>query len=100
MHCSWWSGFQDKSISETWVDPIIIGRVKFPAGKKWLFQLRADVGGFGIGSDFAWQAHGMLVIVFQNYSDLGLVIVLLELITKRDQKMIDSSMMWIPMVRK
>ena len=50
------AGPRSQSISETWVDPVIIGRVKFPA-KKWLFQLRGDVGGFGIGSDFTWQVH-------------------------------------------
>jgi hypothetical protein len=49
-------GPRSKTIAETWFDPVIIGRAKFPA-KKWLFQLRADLGGFGIGSDFTWQAQ-------------------------------------------
>jgi hypothetical protein len=46
------AGARSGSISETWVDPVIIGRIKFPSGSKWLFQLRGDFGGFGIGSKF------------------------------------------------
>ena len=26
-----------------------------PMGEAWTFNLRGDVGGFGVGSDFAWQ---------------------------------------------
>ncbi len=46
------------SLSKTWVDPIVITRFKFPAGMKWLFQFRGDIGGFGIGSEFSWQIQG------------------------------------------
>jgi hypothetical protein len=41
--------------SNTWVDPLIVVRLKKVIQNKWLFQLRADMGGFGIGSEFAWQ---------------------------------------------
>ena len=41
--------------SKTWCDPIIIVRSNHVIKEKWLAQLRADVGGFGIGSDFTWQ---------------------------------------------
>ena len=44
-----------RSISQTWVDPIILARIKGTAGKKFIYQFRGDLGGFGIGSDFAWQ---------------------------------------------
>jgi hypothetical protein len=63
---------RSKSISKTWVDPIIIGRVKIPAGKKWLFQLRVDIGGFGIGSEFAWQAQLDVGYRFSKLFQLGL----------------------------
>ena len=46
---------KSRSTSETWVDPFIVARLKSDAAKKFLYQLRADVGGFGVGSDFAWQ---------------------------------------------
>jgi hypothetical protein len=65
-------GHRSKSISKTWVDPIIIGRVKIPAGKKWLFQLRVDIGGFGIGSEFAWQAQLDVGYRFSKLFQLGL----------------------------
>jgi hypothetical protein len=38
-----------------WVDPIVGLRLrKWVGGDKWLVALRGDVGGFGVGSDFAW----------------------------------------------
>jgi len=46
---------RSKSISQTWLDPIIVARIKSDDGKKFIYQLRTDIGGFGIGSDFAWQ---------------------------------------------
>jgi len=42
--------------SKTWVDPLVGVRYQAPLGKSWSFVGRADVGGFGVGSDFAWQA--------------------------------------------
>ena len=41
--------------SKTWFDPVLITRINADINNKWLFQLRGDVGGFGIGSDFTWQ---------------------------------------------
>ena len=46
---------RSKSIKQTWVDPILVARVKNEAGKKFIYQFRGDIGGFGIGADFAWQ---------------------------------------------
>jgi hypothetical protein len=46
---------RNKSLTQTWVDPIIIARVKSAADKKFIYQFRGDFGGFGIGADFAWQ---------------------------------------------
>ena len=43
------------SKSNTWVDPLLVARLKKVINEKWLFQLRADIGGFGVGSQFAWQ---------------------------------------------
>ena len=36
---------------------LLIARLSADIKDKWLFQLRGDVGGFGIGSDFTWQAQ-------------------------------------------
>ena len=46
---------RSRELSETWVDPIIVDRIKSNQAKKFVYQLRGDIGGFGIGSDFAWQ---------------------------------------------
>lgn len=43
------------SKSNTWVDPLVVVRLKKVVQNKWLFQLRADMGGFGVGSSFAYQ---------------------------------------------
>jgi hypothetical protein len=43
--------------SKTWFDPFVGARVELPAGRKWLFAVRGDIGGFGIGSDLAWQVY-------------------------------------------
>jgi hypothetical protein len=46
---------KSRSTSETWVDPFIVARLKSDPAQKFIYQLRGDVGGFGLGSDFAWQ---------------------------------------------
>jgi hypothetical protein len=45
------------SVDRTWIDPIIITRFTHNINK-WFFIARGDLGGFGIGSDFTWQAQG------------------------------------------
>jgi opacity protein-like surface antigen len=47
-------------MSESWVDPVVGLLGTFPITEKWEWDLRADIGGFGVGSDFAWQAMGTL----------------------------------------
>jgi hypothetical protein len=39
-----------------WVDPWIGARGTIPLGESWALKLRADVGGFGVGTQFTWQA--------------------------------------------
>ena len=46
----------DGNGSKSWVDPLVGLRYATPLGKSWTFVGRADAGGFGVGSDFAWQA--------------------------------------------
>jgi len=48
---------EERSLSKTWVDPILIVRTKGIVKEKWLLQFRGDFGGFGIGSDFTWQVQ-------------------------------------------
>ena len=61
------------SASETdnWVDPLIGVRVGGQFGKGWGGVVNVDVGGFGAGTDFAWQAFGGLSKDFkERYSFL------------------------------
>ena len=51
------AGAIDEDRDETWFDPFIGARLQTPPGGRWTFGIRGDVGGFGVGSDFAWQIH-------------------------------------------
>lgn len=42
-------------MTETWFDPMLIARIKSKSGEKFIYQFRGEIGGFDIGSDFAWQ---------------------------------------------
>lgn len=43
------------SETEGWWDPIVGARVLTPLSEKWSFIGYADLGGFGVGSDFTYQ---------------------------------------------
>lgn len=43
------------SRDQDWVDPVIGGRVYYNASERFIVGLRADIGGFGLGSDFAFN---------------------------------------------
>ncbi|WP_262027062.1 hypothetical protein [Microvirga sp. Mcv34] len=44
--------------SVDWVDPMIGGRIRYTVAPGHELLLRGDIGGFGLGSDFSWQAIG------------------------------------------
>jgi hypothetical protein len=56
----------------TWVDPLIVARLKGAINNKWLLQLRADMGGFGIGSQFAWQLQPDVYYRVSRLFEIGL----------------------------
>ena len=48
----------DLDFRQTWFDPLIVVRFLVPfANDHWRLGLRADVGGFAVGSTYAWQAY-------------------------------------------
>ena len=49
-----------QSAKKDLVDPIIGVRYKWKIADKWDLKLYGDIGGFGIGSDFTWQALGLI----------------------------------------
>lgn len=59
----------NKTLSETWVDAMIIASFVNKPGSKFLYKLRGEVGGFGISGDsnFAWQVQG-----YAGYRVIGL----------------------------
>lgn len=46
----------EHSQTETWVDPTIGVRLGLNLGDPWSLTVAGDVGGFGVGSRFSWQA--------------------------------------------
>lgn len=47
---------------KSFADPILGARmgVRFGPERRWSWRMRGDLGGFGAGSDFTWNAVGML----------------------------------------
>jgi len=43
-----------------WTDPIIGGRYTWAFSEDWKLITSANIGGFGIGSEFSWQALGII----------------------------------------
>ena len=60
------------SAGADWIDPLVGLQYNVPIGDAWRFNLRGDVGGFGVGSDltyqvltnFRWQANERIGVVF------------------------------------
>jgi len=46
--------------TEDWTDPIVGLRYMYMFNEKWMLALRGDIGGFGVGSDFTWNAIGFI----------------------------------------
>jgi hypothetical protein len=46
--------------SESWVDPLIGSGIGLDLSDHWTLVGEANVGGFGVGSDFAWNAQAFL----------------------------------------
>lgn len=51
---------QQFSQTENWVDPIIGARYTWNISDRWKLMIRGDIGGFGVGSDFTWNAAGLI----------------------------------------
>ena len=41
--------------SQDWLDPIIGAKLVLPISEGWHIATNADIGGFGVGSDFTWS---------------------------------------------
>jgi hypothetical protein len=46
---------QQAEKTESWFDPTVLFRAQVPNSGKWIGELKADIGGFGIGSNETYQ---------------------------------------------
>jgi hypothetical protein len=46
--------------SKDWIDPMVGARLRVDLAKKLSLAVRGDIGGFGVGSDFTWNASAIL----------------------------------------
>jgi hypothetical protein len=44
-----------KKTTKTWIDPMLIAVFKNTPGEKFVYTVRGEIGGFRVGSQFAWQ---------------------------------------------
>ena len=42
---------------KSWIDPFVGVHLKAPLAERWWLGVHGDIGGFGVGSDLAWQAY-------------------------------------------
>jgi hypothetical protein len=59
-----------RSGSVDWLDPVIGARVRYAVAPGHELFLRGDIGGFGAGSDFSWQAFGGYGFDFGTYNGI------------------------------
>lgn len=55
-----------RSGSESWADPVIGLRYAAPLGNRWQLVAKGDIGGFGVASDFTWQATAFAAYSFND----------------------------------
>lgn len=58
--------------AKTWTDPFIGGRWSPEISDRWSFQGRADIGGFGVGSELTWNAALLFRYRASEKVDIGL----------------------------
>ncbi len=56
------SGLLDRQAdrNENWIDPFVGVQVGVDLAEHWVLAAEGDIGGFGVGSDFAWNALGLI----------------------------------------
>ena len=61
------------SLAEDWWDPYVGVRARLNLTKAFYLTAKADIGGFGVGSDLTWQASGALgcQVTPSLYTEIG-----------------------------
>lgn len=58
------------SANENWVDPLVGLRYVLPLSASWELVAKGDIGGFGVGSDFAWHTTVFAGWTFAEHATL------------------------------
>jgi hypothetical protein len=66
------TGAERGSTGDTWLDPLIGAYYTWPINDHWSTTLQGDIGGFSVGSDFAWL--GQFVVRWQMTPTLATLI--------------------------
>lgn len=61
---------RNPSGTQDWWDPIVGANLSLPLGEKFSFNVRGDIGGFGVGSDLTWQAFPYFGWQFAQWGSL------------------------------
>jgi len=56
--------------TQEWWDPIVGANLTLPLARKFNFNVRGDIGGFGVGSDFTWQVFPYFGWQFAQWGSL------------------------------
>ncbi len=63
---------RDFSMNQTWFDPLIAVRGMTQLNDTWRFGMVANIGGFGIGSDFAWEINPFVGYQFSKLFEIDI----------------------------
>jgi hypothetical protein len=64
-------GVIDRKDDKVWFDPFLGARLQVPGTQKWRLAIRGDIGGFGVGSDFAWQVYPVVGYRFSRLFEVA-----------------------------
>ena len=59
----------DVSKNKSWVEPLLGARTIWDLSERWTATLAGDIGGIAFGSDFAWDAFGLIGYQFDLFGD-------------------------------
>ena len=57
---TWGPFVRNPAGAQDWWDPIVGANLSLPLEKRFMFNMRGDIGGFEVGSSLTWQAFPSL----------------------------------------
>jgi hypothetical protein len=62
-------GFDNIDGDKQWVEPLVGVRTRWDLSERWTINLTGDIGGVAFGSDFAWDALGLIGYRFSLFGE-------------------------------